>query len=90
MLAQIYQPTLLIGEFKSPMTVAEPGQPPAYVVNWTLGQSSMRGTPRAPQRGSLVFDNLTVQRATATRRSSTQATSSCTAAWRKAPSTTIR
>ena len=34
------------------------GQPPAYVVNWTLGQSSMRGTPRAPQRGSLVFDNL--------------------------------
>jgi hypothetical protein len=62
MLAQVYQPTLLIGEFKSPMTVAEPGQPPAYVVNWTLGQSSMRGTPRAPQRGSLVFDNLKVQR----------------------------
>jgi hypothetical protein len=62
MLAQIYQPTLLIGEFKSPMTVADPGQPPAYVVNWSLGQSSMRGTPRAPQRGSLVFDNLTVKR----------------------------
>ncbi len=62
MLAQVYQPTLLIGEFKSPMTVAEPGQAPAYVVNWTLGQSSMRGTPRAPQRGSLVFDNLKVQR----------------------------
>jgi hypothetical protein len=62
MLAQVYQPTLLIGEFKGPMTVAEAGQPPAYVVNWTLGQSSMRGTPRAPQRGSLVFDGLAVQR----------------------------
>ena len=62
MLAQIYQPTLLIGEFKSPMTVADPGQPPAYVVNWSLGQSSVRGTPRAPQRGSLVFENLKVQR----------------------------
>jgi len=62
MLAQIYQPTLLIGEFKGPMTVAEPGQPVAYVANWTLGQSSMRGTPRAPERGSLVFDDLTVQR----------------------------
>ena len=62
MLAQVYQPTLLIGEFKSPMTIADPGQPPAYVVNWSLGQSSMRGTPRAPQRGSLVFDNLRVQR----------------------------
>jgi hypothetical protein len=62
MLAQVYQPTLLIGEFKSPMTVADPGQPPAYVVNWSLGQSSMRGTPRAPQRGSLVFDDLVVRR----------------------------
>jgi hypothetical protein len=61
-LAQIYQPTLLIGEFVSPMTAAEPGQPPAYVANWTLGQSSVRGTPRAPQRGSLVFNNLVVQR----------------------------
>ncbi|MPZ39938.1 MAG: DUF2125 domain-containing protein [Rhizobiales bacterium] len=65
MLAQIYQPTLLIGEFTSPMTVAESGQPPAFFVNWTLGQSSLRGTPRAPQRGSLVFDNLAVQRADA-------------------------
>jgi len=64
-LAQIYQPTHLIGEFTGPMTVAEPGQPPAYNVNWTLGQSSVRGTPRAPQRGSLVFDNLTVQRSDA-------------------------
>ena len=53
---------MLIGEFKSPMTIADPGQPPADVVNWSLGQSSMRGTPRAPQRGSLVFDNLIVQR----------------------------
>jgi hypothetical protein len=61
-LAQIYQPTHLIAEFTGPMTVAEPGQPPAYNVNWTLGQSSVRGTPRNPQRGSLVFDGLTVQR----------------------------
>ena len=62
MLAQVYQPTHLIGEFGGPMTIAEPGRPPAYVVNWTLGQSSMRGTPRNPQRGSLVFDDLSVQR----------------------------
>ena len=86
--SQIYQPTLLIGEFTGPMTVAEPGQPPAYVANWTLGQSSVRGTPRAPQRGSLVFDNPMVQRRrTAPRRCSTPSGSSCTAAWRKAPST---
>jgi hypothetical protein len=62
-LAQIYQPTLLIAEFKGPMTIAEPGQLPAFVANWSLGQASVRGTPRAPQRGSLVFDTLKVQRA---------------------------
>jgi hypothetical protein len=61
-LAQIYQPTLLIAEFKGPMTIAEPGQPAAYVANWSLGQSSVRGTPRAPQRASLAFDDLKVQR----------------------------
>lgn len=61
-LAQIYQPTLLIAEFKGPMTVAEPGQPTAFVANWSLGQASVRGTPRAPQRASLVFDDLKVQR----------------------------
>jgi hypothetical protein len=60
-LAQVYDPTLLISEIKSPLTIADPGQPPAYVANWSLAQSSVRGTPRAPQRGSLVFDNLTVQ-----------------------------
>ncbi len=60
-LAQVYQPTHLISEFKSPLTIAEAGQPPAYVANWTLGQSSVRGTPRAPQRGAMVFDNLDVQ-----------------------------
>jgi hypothetical protein len=64
-LAQVYQPTLLIGEFKSPMTVSEPGQPPAYLVNWSLGQSSVRGRPWAPERASLVFDDLSVQRADA-------------------------
>jgi hypothetical protein len=61
-LAQIYQPTLLIAEFTGPMSIAEPGQQPAYVANWQLGQSSVRGTPRNPQRASLVFDGLTVQR----------------------------
>jgi hypothetical protein len=61
--AQIYQPTLMIGEFSGPMTIAEGGQQPAYVANWTLGQSSVRGTPRAPERVSLAFDNPVVERA---------------------------
>ncbi|MGH6771306.1 MAG: DUF2125 domain-containing protein, partial [Xanthobacteraceae bacterium] len=59
---QIYQPSLMIGEFSGPMTIAEGGQQPGYIANWTLGQSSVRGTPRAPERVSLVVDNPVVER----------------------------
>ncbi|MCC6887879.1 MAG: DUF2125 domain-containing protein [Hyphomicrobiales bacterium] len=61
-LAQIYQPTLLVSEFTGPVTVSEPGRSPEFVANWTLGQASVRGTPRAPQRASLAFDDLIVRR----------------------------
>src|SRR5215510_14457996 len=59
---QVYQPTHLITELVGPMTMAEPGQPPSYVANWALGQSSVRGTPAAPERASIVFDRPTVDR----------------------------
>jgi hypothetical protein len=62
--AQIYQPTLLISEFHGPLTIADPGQAPSIVVNWKLAQSSVRGTPAAPERGSLVFDRPVVDRMT--------------------------
>lgn len=60
--AQIYDPTLLITEFHGPLTVAEPGKPPFLEAALTLGQSSVRGTPAAPQRVSLVFDDPKVDR----------------------------
>jgi hypothetical protein len=60
--AQIYQPTLLIGEFHGPLTIADPGQAPSIVANWKLAQSSVRGTPAAPERVSLVFDRPVVDR----------------------------
>jgi hypothetical protein len=59
---QIYDPTLLITEFSGPLTIAEPGQPPAYTANWTLAQSSLRGTPSSPERASIVFDAPIVER----------------------------
>lgn len=58
--AQVYQPTLLIGAFQGPLTVAAPGQAPHLVVNWKQAQSSVRGTPAAPERVSLVFDKPAV------------------------------
>lgn len=60
--AQIYQPNLLISEFQGPLTVAEPGKPPAIVVNWKLAQTSVRGTPNAPERVSIVLDRPVVDR----------------------------
>ncbi len=62
--AQVYQPNLLISEFHGPLTVAAPGQPPSLVVNWKLFQSSVRGTPQAPERVSLVLDSPVVDAVT--------------------------
>jgi hypothetical protein len=60
--AQIYQPNLLITEFQGPLTIADPGKSPNIVADWKLGQSSVRGTPSAPERVSLVFDGPVVDR----------------------------
>ena len=60
--AQVYQPTLLISEIHGPLTVAAPGQPPELVVNWKQFMSSVRGTPRAPERVSLVLDRPVIDR----------------------------
>jgi len=60
--AQVYDPELLITEFRGPLSIADPGKPPSIVANWKLGQSSVRGTPAAPQRVSLVFDGLVLDR----------------------------
>ena len=61
-IAQIYQPRLLIAEFKAPATLADRGQPPSMKVNWTCGRSSVYGLPDIPQRASIVFDNPSIDR----------------------------
>jgi hypothetical protein len=61
-IAQIYQPKLLIAEFKAPATLADRGQPPSMKVNWTLGRSSVVGLPNDLQRASIVFDNPSIDR----------------------------
>ena len=60
--AQVYQPGLLISEFQGPLTIGEPKKSPDIVADWKLAQSSVRGTPAAPERASLVFDQPTVDR----------------------------
>jgi hypothetical protein len=58
---QVYDPKLLISEFTGPLEVAEPGRAPAAIVNWTLGQASVRGLPSEFERASLVLDGATVR-----------------------------
>src|SRR3974390_68305 len=44
--AQIYDPKLVIAEFKAPAKIFEHGaQEPSYVVNWSKGRSSVVGLP---------------------------------------------
>jgi len=60
--AQVYQPGLIISEFRGPLTVGETGKQPEFLASWKLAQSSVRGTPAAPQRASLVFDDPVIDR----------------------------
>ena len=61
-IAQIYQPNLLIADFKAPATIADRGQRPSMKVNWTIARSSITGLPNSPQRADIVFDNPTIER----------------------------
>jgi hypothetical protein len=60
--AQVYDPKLLIAEFTAPATISERGQPPSMVVNWSKARSSVVGLPAVPQRISLVFDDASIDR----------------------------
>jgi hypothetical protein len=61
--SQVYDPTLLISEISGPVTIADAGQSPHLIANWTLAESSLRGLPQSPQRVSVVLDNPTLDRA---------------------------
>jgi len=54
--AQVWDPTLVIGEILGPLTVGPLGGSPTATVEWTLAQASLRGTPGAPERLSIVVD----------------------------------
>lgn len=59
--AQVYDPKLVIAEFKAPATLSDrAGQ--AWRVNWTTGRSSVVGLPGVPQRASIVFDDPAIDR----------------------------
>ena len=60
--AQIWDPKRLIAEFTAPATISDRGGPPAMLVNWSKARSSVVGLPAIPQRGSIVFDDPSIDR----------------------------
>jgi hypothetical protein len=62
--AQVYDPKLLIAEFTAPATVAGPDLP-ALTVNWSTARSSIVGLPGVPQRAAIVFDDPAIDRVNA-------------------------
>ena len=60
--AQIWDPKRLIAEFTAPATISDRGGPPTMMVNWSKARSSVVGLPDIPQRGSIVFDDPSIDR----------------------------
>lgn len=58
--AQVWQPKLLIAELIGPLMIGEPGAKPSFAVNWALAQASLRGLPLEPERASVVFDQASL------------------------------
>jgi len=60
--AQIYDPKLLIAEFAAPATLSDSSGSPSMSVNWSKARSSVVGLPAVPQRASIVFDDPEIDR----------------------------
>ena len=56
--AQIYDPKLLIAEFTAPATISDRGGQPSMVANWRTARSSVVGLPAVPQRVALAVGNF--------------------------------
>jgi hypothetical protein len=59
--AQIYDPQRVIAEFAAPASIAIPEQSPLRV-DWSKARASVVGLPAVPQRGSIAFDDVAIDR----------------------------
>jgi len=54
--AQVYHPTLLVGEVTGPLTVAAPGQAPSFVATWSSAHMSVSGLPPNPDAVTVTIE----------------------------------
>jgi hypothetical protein len=60
--AQVYDPKLLIAEFKAPAKISDSRGASSMLVNWSKARSSVVGLPAVPQRASIAFDDVSIER----------------------------
>jgi hypothetical protein len=60
--AELYRPTLLDGEITGPVTLADPGQAPIFVANWSRAQLRLLGLSPEPERASIALANPRLDR----------------------------
>jgi hypothetical protein len=60
--AEVYRPTRLTGDIVGPLAVAELGQSPSFVADWTRARVSVRGVPPDPEGLSATVDGLRLDR----------------------------
>jgi hypothetical protein len=53
--AQVFRPTLLVGQVTGPLKLAESDQPPSYIANWSRAQITVHGLPPEPDRVSVAL-----------------------------------
>jgi hypothetical protein len=60
--AQVYDPKLLIAEFAAPATIFDSRGSSSMLANWSKARASVVGLPAVPQRASVVFDDASINR----------------------------
>lgn len=58
--AQVYNPTLLVGDVTGPLRVAAPGQPPRFVASWSLARLGVGGSPPSPDSVAIDLERVRV------------------------------
>lgn len=55
--AQVWRPSVLVGDVVGPVTVAQPGSAPSYIANWASARMQVNGLPPNPEALSITVDH---------------------------------
>ncbi len=59
---QVYEPTLVNGEFSGPLALGQVGKPASFTAHWARAQASVRASPAGVERVSIVSESPSVDR----------------------------